>query len=291
VKRPPFKSFFRNSLKSESFIADELINTYLMRRIAAVVTWMLYPTTITPNGITLAATAVGVLAACFYTMDTRGAIAMAGLLVTLKDILDDADGQLARAKQLYSRRGRFLDSIGDFLVDLAIFAAITLVVYRSHPTASTILLGFAGLLGITLRVSFHVFYQVSYLHLESAYMLNRITEEVTEEDRRGDRVAYYLQLVFNAIYGWQDRLFRRVDLWCRGTEFPEGAIVQWYSDRAGLRISGLLGFGTELALLTICSLLNAMYAYLLLNLFLMNGILLTGILYRRIVLRKLLVAR
>jgi phosphatidylglycerophosphate synthase len=32
---------------------------------------------------------------------------VAGLCMTLKDLLDSADGQLARAKQMYSRFGRF----------------------------------------------------------------------------------------------------------------------------------------------------------------------------------------
>src|SRR5207249_4258573 len=134
-------------------------------------------------------------------------------LVSAKDILDDADGQLARAKQMYSRRGRFLDSIGDFAVDLALFAAISFTLFHSHP--SVIFLGPLGLLGITLRVSYHVYYQASFLHLQDRYKLNRIIEEVTDEDRRGDPVALRLQLLFNAIYSWQDRLMDRIDRWCR----------------------------------------------------------------------------
>ncbi|HUL44169.1 MAG TPA: CDP-alcohol phosphatidyltransferase family protein [Bacteroidota bacterium] len=290
MPRPRFRSFFQSSLKSESHIADEVINTYVMRRVAAVVTWILYPTSVTPNDITLASTAVGLFAACIYYLNTPAAIACAGLLVTLKDILDDADGQLARAKQLYSRRGRFLDSLGDFVVDVALFIAITAITYRSHPNVSTIFLGLAGFVGITLRVSYHVFYQVSYLHLESTYLLNRITEDVTEADRRADRIAFVLQVVFNVMYGWQDRLFFLIDAWCRGRQFTDSENARWYSDRVGLRISGLLGFGTELALLTLCSLMNALSLYLILNVILMNGILLTGILYRRFFLRRSLLS-
>ena len=134
------------------------------------------------------------------------------------------------------------------------------------------------------RSSYHVFYQASFLHLEERYTLNRIIEEVTDEDRRGDPVALKLQVIFNWIYGWQDKLMFRLDEWCKGTPLNGGQIRQWYSDKIGLRISGLLGFGTEFALLMVCSLFNMLDLYLLLNIFLMNGIWLAGILYRRFIL-------
>src|SRR5205807_8700743 len=120
-------------------------------------------------------------------------VAIGGVLIVLKDILDDADGQLARAKELYSRRGRFLDSVGDFVVNVAVFAAITWSVHRIHSNRLTIILGVLSLLGITLRVSYHVFYQVAFLHLRDQYKLNRLTEEITEEDRCGDPAAIWLQ--------------------------------------------------------------------------------------------------
>jgi phosphatidylglycerophosphate synthase len=279
--RPGPLEFFRQSLKSDAYYADELINIYFLRPLAAVIVWLVYPARITPNQLTVAAAAVGCAAAAAYLGNSPAMVALAGLLVTVKDVLDDADGQLARAKQLYSRRGRFLDSIGDAVVDILVFAAITYVVYQSTPAVSVIVLGMLSLLGITLRVSYHVFYQASFLHLEDRYTLNRIVEEVTEEDKRGDPVALRLQILFNVIYRWQDRLMCRIDDWCKGGEVTGERLRLWYSDRAGLRISGLLGFGTEFALLTLCSVFNQLYLYLWLNVLLMNGVWLASVLYRK----------
>lgn len=276
---------FKQSLKSESFYADEIINIYLLRPLASILVWLVYPTRITPNQITVAAILVGFVAAWLYSLSTPTATALAGLSITLKDILDDADGQLARAKELYSRRGRFLDSIGDFLVNVAVFSVITWVVYQQIPSGTTILLGVLSLLGITLRVSYHVFYQVSFLHREDRYNLNRITEEIVEEDRKGDPVALRLQKIFLLIYGWQDRLMYRIDGWCR-RGVPDERLSDWYSDRLGLRLSGLLGFGTEYALLTLCSLLNVLSLYLLLNVVMMNGVWLVTTVYRKMRLTK-----
>ena len=298
--RPSPIEFFKQSLKSDAYYADEIINIYLLRPIAAVIVWLLYPTRITPNHVTIFAILLGCAASVVYTLNTPVAIAVAGLLVTAKDIFDDADGQLARAKQMYSRRGRFLDSIGDFVVDVLLFTAITVVVYRSHPDSSTIVLGVLSLLGITLRVSYHVFYQASFLHFEDRYKLNRIIEEITEEDRRGDPVTLRLQIVFNFIYTWQDKLMYRIDELCKGGRMTDenarqilpksrdrdGLARRWYADKVGLRISGLLGFGTEFAVLTVCSMFNQLYLYLWLNAVLMNGIWMGCILYRRLILSK-----
>jgi phosphatidylglycerophosphate synthase len=279
-------SFYRKSLKSEAYYSDELINVFILRPLAAVIVWLVYPTPVTPNNLTVIAIAVGFASAYVYTLGTPAAIALAGILIVAKDILDDADGQLARAKELYSRRGRFLDSVGDVAVNLMVFAGITSAVHRIHSNPLTILLGALSLLGTTLRVSYHVYYQVSFLHLEDRYTLNRITEEVTEADRRGDQVALRLQQAFLMIYGWQDRLMSRIDTWCMGKRFDRTQLPLWYSDRFGLRLSGLMGFGTEFIVLGVCSWFNALDAYLLLNVFVGNGIWLSSVLYRRRVLSK-----
>lgn len=275
---------YRDSLKSS--VSDELINTYLLRPLAGLIVWVLYYTPITPNQVTIASTLVGVLAAVFYLEGNAQAIALAGLCVTLKDILDSADGQLARAKQQYSRIGRFLDSIGDFVVDVVVFGAIGWVLYASSGDVWMLVLALVGLVGISLRVSYHVFYQASFLHLKRKYENNRLIEEVREEDTKGEVVALRLQKIFQIIYGWQDRLMLAIDKWCRSGRNNEQFLAHWYADTTGLRISGLLGFGTELFLLMVCSVLNRLELYLYLNVILMNGIWTVGILYRKAVLKR-----
>jgi CDP-alcohol phosphatidyltransferase len=293
---------YRKSLKSD--ISDELINTYLLRPIAGLIVWVLYNTPVTPNQVTLASTIAGLVAAFFYLKGTPEAFIVAGLLITLKDLLDSADGQLARAKQQYSRVGRFLDSIGDFVVDAAVFSAIGWILYQSGGHWWMLLLALLGLAGISFRVSYHVFYQVNFLHLQKKFANNRTSEEIREEDLKKGGVDLVLQRIFQCIYGWQDRLIERVDRWSYGGDFrrshkneprdpsenssPEPCQKgqEWYSDIISLRISGLLGFGTEFFLLMLCSVSNRLELYLYLNIILMNGILLLCFLYRRFVLLR-----
>lgn len=275
---------YEKTLKSD--LSDELINTYLLRPMAGLIVRGLYTTRVTPNQVTIASTIAGIIAAGFYLQNGAATTAIAGLLVTVKDLLDSADGQLARAKQQYTRIGRFLDSIGDFVVDVAVFGAVGWILYRGSGDFWMIAFAVLGLIGITFRVSYHVFYQSSFLHLEEKYEINRITEEITNDDLASDALTVSLQRIFQLIYGWQDRLMIRIDKWCRGGNSDRPFMVRWYSDYAGLRLSGLLGMGTELFLLMICSLFNALQTYLILNVFFMNSILIVSILYRRYSLRR-----
>ena len=56
----------------------------------------------------------------------RGSLLAAALLVQLKTLLDNADGQLARLTGRTSAFGRYLDSEVDLLVNAALFAALGL---------------------------------------------------------------------------------------------------------------------------------------------------------------------
>ncbi len=275
---------YNSSLKSRS--SDELINTYVLRPIAGMIVRALYPTSITPNQVTLASILAGLVAAGFYYAGSQASIVVAGILITVKDILDSADGQLARAKSQFSRKGRFLDSIGDVVVNVAVFSAIGWTLYRQTGDWMMIVLSFVGFVAITLRVSYHVFYHTSFLHLQGQYKINRLLEDVTEVDHQADPSTLRLQQIFVLIYGWQDRLMLLIDTWCKGGEREETLRNEWYGDVAGLRLSGLLGFGTELFLLMICSVANQLELYLILNVAGMNLILLTSVVYRRVVLRR-----
>ncbi len=51
------------------------------------------------------------------------------ILLFYKNVLDKVDGSLARAKGLDSRRGRFYDSISDFIVTVTSFTAISFHLY------------------------------------------------------------------------------------------------------------------------------------------------------------------
>ncbi|MEO8166920.1 MAG: CDP-alcohol phosphatidyltransferase family protein, partial [bacterium] len=227
---------YSSSIKSTA--SDELINTYFIRPAAGLIVRLLYRTIISPNQVTIASTFVGFAAAVLYVGGTQAHNLAAGLLITLKDILDSADGQLARAKNQYSRRGRFMDSIGDFFVNAFVFAAISTALYESSHSVWNVIPGIVGFFSLTLRVSYHVFYQTAFLHLNDRYTVNRLTEEVREEDLRQDAITLRLQTIFQWLYGWQDSLMKKIDEWSRaGLTHSQSNDIDWYGNLPALRIS------------------------------------------------------
>lgn len=276
---------YRASVKSD--ISDELINTFLLRPIAHLIVRALYHTTVTPNQVTVASIVAGIIAAMLYAVAGPVYLPVAGLCMTLKDLLDSADGQLARAKQMSSWFGRFLDSIGDFAVNLLVFAAFSFSLFHDSGSSSVFLLGLAGFLGISLRVSYHVFYQTSFLHLRSAYEVDRITEEIQKVDLAGDRRALRMQRTFLLLYAWQDELMVRLDRWSmKGV--PEALMKSWYSDRPALVLSGFLGLATELFILMLFSLARRLDLYLVVNVVALNTVWALCVVYRKVILARAL---
>jgi hypothetical protein len=130
-----------------------------------------------PPAVVLLAAAVGVAGAVELA---RGHVVVAALLVQLKTVLDNADGQLARSTGRVTVFGRYLDSECDLLVNAALFAALR------TPTA---VVGFV-LLTLVLSANFNV-----------------------ERLSRGAAAAWDsspLGRVYGVLYGWQDRLADRL---------------------------------------------------------------------------------
>ena len=97
-----------------------------------------------PPPVVVAAAGVAGVAAAFEL--GRGSLVAAALLVQLKTLLDNADGQLARLTGRISAFGRYLDSEVDLLVNAALFAALA---WTSGQAA----LALAGFLALTSVLS------------------------------------------------------------------------------------------------------------------------------------------
>jgi archaetidylinositol phosphate synthase len=150
---------------------------HVFRPVAHVVVLTLAPLRVPPPAVVLAAAATGVAAAVELAL---GHLIVAALLVQLKTVLDNADGQLARLTGRATVFGRYLDSECDLLVNVALFAAL------GTPFA---LLGFV-LLTLILSTNFNV-----------------------ERLSRGAPAGWDsspLGRVYGLLYGWQDRLAERI---------------------------------------------------------------------------------
>lgn len=280
-----------DSIKSN--VSDELVNVFLQRPIAGIFTRILFPTSATPNQVTLVSTLFGIAGGIL--LGTSTSLAAAGICFYLKDIFDSVDGQLARVKNQYSRRGRFWDSLGDFIVNVFLFGGIFFYLKTSSGLlhshwywVEAALLCVLGFFSVNFRVSYQVYYQTMFLHLlenpperKEKYENNRATEELRREDLSQDNLTLTLQKIFLALYGWQDKAIVDIDRWCIGGKNDAGALHRWYSSSPALRFNKLFGMGTEFVTLTVCFLLGSVWTYILFTLVVYNFLWLGAILYRK----------
>jgi phosphatidylglycerophosphate synthase len=136
-----------------------------------------------PPAVVGAACAVGLVAAVELG---RGSLLAAAVLVQLKTLLDNADGQLARLTGRTSAFGRYLDSEADLLVNAALFAAL-------GWTTGQPALALAAFLAVTSVLS---------LNFNAERLSSRIT---AEPEDRGLPTAL-LRRIYRVVYAPQDRL-------------------------------------------------------------------------------------
>jgi archaetidylinositol phosphate synthase len=174
-------------------LRQEALCELVFRPLAHLVVVALAPLRVPPPVVVLGAAACGLAGAVELG---RGQLVAAAVLVQLKTVLDNADGQLARLTGRVTAFGRYLDAECDLLVDAALFAGLGW--YTHRPLAAA--LGFVALTAV-LSANFNV-----------------------ERIARGAAAGWDgspLGRVYGVLYGWQDRLadrvFTRVHLWHVGT--------------------------------------------------------------------------
>jgi phosphatidylglycerophosphate synthase len=167
-----------------------------------------------PPFVAASAGAAGVAAAVELG---RGSFLAAALLVQLKTLLDNADGQLARLTGRVSAFGRYLDSELDLLVNAALFAALGWATGR--PTFAL-----AGFLAVTAVLSLNF----------NAERLSRAAS--AEPEGTTGTATSLLRRVYRLFYAPQDRLAERLV-----------ARRPWLTSGAAVTLLANLGLSSQLA--------------------------------------------
>ena len=197
------------------------------RPLAHLVVVALLPLRVPPPAVVLASAATGVLGAVELA---RGHLVVAALLIQLKTVLDNADGQLARLSGRVTLLGRYLDSECDLLVDAALFAALGW--YAHAPFAAL-----AGFIALTTVLSIN-------------FNLERLYRGAQLDRPEALGLTALLQDVYAVSYGWQDRLVERFVEWRLRDAAEETRVA--YHDRFTVAVLANLGMTPQLAAFGIC---------------------------------------
>lgn len=231
--------------------ARELVVDVFFGRLANLVVRALLPLRVPPPAVVLANSAAGLLAALALA---RGELVLAALLLQLKTLLDNADGQLARAAGRVSLVGRYLDTEADLVVNATLFAAL-------GAATGMPWLALAAFCALTLVLS--ASFNVAELHRD-------VRGEMTERPvASGGRVERVLELVYRAVFAPQDSLLRSFSAWRlerllageQDVERRRSATFRYY-DRFTVTALANFGLSTQLAVLGLCLVLGEPTAFL-----------------------------
>ena len=141
---------------------DHLWNERVCRPAAAVLVYLLRPTSITPNQVTFLSLFTALLGdAALLLWPGHAGLILAALLIELAFILDCVDGQLARIRGTASVVGGFLDFYMDEVKAVALVAACAghLALRAGTPTETIrhLALGLCGAVVVACGVSLTTF--------------------------------------------------------------------------------------------------------------------------------------
>lgn len=103
-----------------------------------------------PNQITLLSAAAGVLAFLAFSFGTKASFILGAIFFEAFYILDNCDGEVARAKGRSSKFGSWLDTLVDYAVHVLAFIGITVGVYRMSSSPVILIVGVAATSGVFL---------------------------------------------------------------------------------------------------------------------------------------------
>jgi hypothetical protein len=113
---------YRKSLKHPR--AEELFDLWIYRPLGWVFVRLVHRTPITPNQVTVFSLAAALAAAWQFAWGGLAALGAAAGWYALSNVLDCADGQLARVQGSGTPNGRIVDGVADYVGTTAIFLSI-----------------------------------------------------------------------------------------------------------------------------------------------------------------------
>ncbi len=125
---------------------DGPVSRYINRRFSNPITRFIvrHNIGVTPNQMSILSAFIGMLSLPLYILNNP---ILAGILVQASSVLDGVDGELARVRNIVSRRGGFLDACLDRYTDFIILAGASLYTLQRYGgilTYISILLALAG---------------------------------------------------------------------------------------------------------------------------------------------------
>lgn len=277
---------YKSSLKSID--VEEILDLLIYRPLSFLFVKLIYPTNLTPNQISVISMIFGLGSGVLFYFGEYEFIFAGGISIFISNILDCADGQLARLKKNGTKVGRIIDGFIDYVTGASIFFGIGFALH--HITGNALFSWGLAALGGFSRILQNMFFDY-YRNMYLQYVFNKVNDvndeiiEFTEEKERlknvkGKFIDKMLVNIYLKYCNLQKNSTKHIEL----NVSPE---VYKQKNKIMLRLWSWIGSTTHLTLTIIFCFVNRLDIYLLLTIILGNIIFLILLIVQKSIINKI----
>lgn len=243
---------FKKSVKIRP--VEEIINIQIFRPLAHLILLKIANKNIKPEQIVLIHTLLIILCS-FLILYSNDLVLnfVIFVLLQLKTVLDNLDGQIARYKEIESTFGRYFDTMMDYLGNLSLFLSIGI----KHSVLPFSLLSFFALTWV-----------LSYdFNLERIFKDKQNLEtKRTKENDKIDKKTKFLKNIYDFFLGFQDKSIEKIEnvifeLISRKKDIQTAKNLFW--NKRYLNVTANMGLSTQIFILGLLVLFGLEKIYLL----------------------------
>lgn len=277
-------SEYKSSLKAVE--VEEIFDLILYRPLAFLFVKATYSINLTPDRVSVAALLIGSTAGIMFGFGAFTFLAIGAVLYFTSNVLDCADGQIARLKKNGTKVGRIVDGVVDYVVSTFVFIGITIGLtsqYHAHdvnlwgnsllmwnPVTYIWVIGILGGISSAAQAFYFDFYRNKFLEIVYGKATN-IIEEIREyedeqkkfEDNPGSSNIFERFLI--NVYLKYSRLQLKIQKKHEEQNSNKGPDPKVYyaNNKLLLRLWSYAGSTTHITLCIVCALFNNMELFLL----------------------------
>jgi CDP-L-myo-inositol myo-inositolphosphotransferase len=192
MNKPDTPFEYQKALKNVSsypFVHKYLpIDRFIIRPPASLIARAVFKTSVTPNQLTVCSFLFSLVAGLAFFLGKPAFFTLGGILAMTSMIFDCADGMLARAKNMTSRYGAYLDIFLDRIADFVVLLGASIGYARFKGDTRILIF---GLLTIALY-----FLQVSLYYINNIYTRS----EKSGEGAEAKSLAVFVIFIFSLLH-------------------------------------------------------------------------------------------
>lgn len=275
-------SQYKSSLKAIE--VEEIFDLIVYRPLAFLFVKATYSVNITPDMVSVAALTIGSTAGIMFGFGGYTFLVIGAILYFTSNVLDCADGQIARLKKNGTKVGRIVDGFVDYIVSIFIFLGIGIGLAREHhwhevnlwgnsflqwdPVVYIWVTAILGGISSAVQAFYFDFYRNKFLEVVYGRAQN-IIEEIKEYDDERQRLeengSHGFQRFLITVYLKYSALQLKIqkDHEENHNEQKPNPKVYYAKNRLLLRLWSYVGSTTHITLCVITALLGNMEAFLI----------------------------